>query len=366
MIRVTLDALSRKAGMSAPVDQASLDLEPGTRVVVLGPAGAGKSTLARLVAGIEAPDAGVIFLGERMANALSPLERGVGYIPEGLGLWPALSVARTVELPLRARSIKRAERRRRAGEALAALKLASVAGRRPGRLDPLDRVRLALARAIVTGPRMLVLDDPLQTLDRASREEYWDELSAVLKETGATTLLATSDATEAFAVGEKLAVMDQGRIVQTGPPRELYQSPQDVFVARLLGPTNLVQGQVEGAVGETTGELVVRTPIGRLIGRGRLPLPAPGSPVTISIRPETLSTAPGGPINMNRFPAVLERIDFRGSSCLLHARARGDAVVTLMPREWQARELKANANLTLSVAPEHVVILPGRFAVPGA
>jgi len=363
MIRVLLDGVVKSRGGAAVLDGATLELEPGALTCLLGPAGAGKSTLARIAAGLERPDGGEVYLGERMSNALSPVERGVGYVPTGLGLWPALRVSAQVELPLRARGTPRAERKRRLAETLTSLRITSLARRRPARLSPLEQVRTALARAVVATPRLLILDDPLASLERSEREEFRDELRRVAVESGATTLITSSDPAQALAIADQLAVIDQGKILQTGPARELYNRPIDVFVARILGPTNLIQGQVEGLVGEPAGELVVKTPLGRFIGRGLEPIPTPGSPVTISIRPEALSTSAAVPVNWNRFPATLDRVIFTGAFCQVHAHGKGDVPITIAPLQWQTRDLKPGHHLTLSVAPEHVVVLPGRFAV---
>lgn len=363
MSRVTLDGIKKNHGAVAAVDGASLEIRPGELTCVLGPKGSGKTTLAGLLVGLIAPDDGEIYFGDRLANGLSPVERGVGYVPADLGLWPALSVADNVGFPLVAKRVPRGERKRRAAEMLTGLRIDSLSGRRPSQLSEAQRIKVAIARALVAEPKLLVLDEPLAALEPRARDDFTPELRRILAESGATTLLLTDDPAQALAMADVLAVIDLGRIVQAGAPRELYNRPVDVFVARLLGPTNLVQGQVEGSLSEPAGEVVVRTPLGRLIGHGRTPSPAAGAPVTISIRPDALSTSAAGPVNWNRFPATLERIIFRGELCHVHARAKGDWPVTLAPLQSQAKDLREGQSVTLAVAPENVVVLPGRFAV---
>ncbi len=363
MSKVILDSLRKRLDSVAAVDGASLEIRPGELTCLLGPKGSGKTTLATLVVCLMTPDEGEIYFGDRLANTLSPMERRVGYVPADLGLWPSLSVADIVGFPLSAKRIPRRERRIRGAEMLTRLRIDSLSGRRPGQLSASQRIKVALARALVTEPGLLVLDEPLAELEPRARSEFASELKSLLAESGATTLLLTDDPAQALAMADALAVIDLGRIVQWGPPRELYNRPVDVFVARLLGPTNLVQGQVEGSLSETAGEVVVRTPLGRLIGQGRSPAPPAGTPVTISIRPDTLSTSAAGPVNWNRFPATLERIVFRGETCHVQARAKGDWPVTLAPLQSQAKDLREGQSVTLAVAPENVVVLPGRFAV---
>ena len=209
----------------------------------------------------------------------------------------------------------------------------------------------------------MILDQPLGLLDDRASQEFWDDLRRIHVEAEVTTLVLTDDPAEALALADRLAVIDLGRIIQTGPARELYNRPVDVFVARLLGPTNLLQAQVESDRIDPRGELVVRTPLGRLIGQSHATLPAQGASVTLSIRPETLSVGPTTPAGWNRFPVTIERIVFRAELQLIHARGPGDWPVIVSTLQNQSQTLREGQSLTLSVAPEHVVVLSGKFAV---
>jgi ABC-type Fe3+/spermidine/putrescine transport system ATPase subunit len=363
MRRVILEGLvKRYAGISV-VDGASFELRPGELTYVLGPSGAGKTTLARLVAGLEKPDDGDVFFDDRMVQAVPPHERGVGMVFEDLGLWPGLTVSEHVGYPLKVRRQPRAERKRRVAETLTALRIDSLAGRRPEQLTPQQRLRTALARALVTEPELLILDSPLRSFDPRTREECRDELRQVHGESGVTTLALTDDPDEALALADALAVMDLGRIVQSGPVHDLYNRPADVFVARMLGPTNLLQGQVDSQSGDLRGEMVVRTPLGRLVARISPGAPGQGAPVTISVRPETITASTTVPPGWNRFPATVERIVFRGEIRQVHARGPGDWPVLVSVLQSQSQGLREGQSLTLAVAPEHVVVLPGKFAL---
>src|SRR5262249_26134271 len=157
-------------------------------------------------------------------------------------------------------------------------------------------------------PELLILDQPFQALDPRMREESWEEVRRIQGESGVTTLALTDQPSEALALADRLAVMDLGKILQVGSAHELYNRPVDVFVARLLGRTNLLQGQIETLGGDGRGDVVVRTPLGRLIGQAGGRPAAQGTPVTISVRPESLSVSTTIPAGWNRFPATIERI----------------------------------------------------------
>jgi ABC-type Fe3+/spermidine/putrescine transport system ATPase subunit len=363
MIRVILEGLLKRFGTIAAVDGASLELRPGELTYVLGPQGAGKTTLARLLAGLEPVDDGEIYFGDRMVHLLPPHERRVGMVFEDLGLWPAMTVVDNVGYPLKIQKVPRPERRRRVAEILTALRIDSLAGRRPSQLTAPQRLRAALARALVTQPELLVLDTPLAGLDSRTREECRDLLRRIHAEAAVTILALTDDASEALALADQLAVMDLGKIIQVGPPQELYCRPHDVFVARMLGPTNLLQGQLESQMNDPKGEVVVRTPLGRLIGQMIPGQSSHGTPVTISVRPETVLVGPSTPAGWNRFPATIERIIFRGELRQIHTRGPGDWPIVVSALQSQSQNLREGQSLTLSVAPEHVVVLPGKFAI---
>jgi ABC-type Fe3+/spermidine/putrescine transport system ATPase subunit len=363
MIRVICEGLVKRYGAVAALDGTSLEFRAGELTYVLGPAGAGKTTLARLLAGLEAPDDGEIYFGDRIIQPVTPQAGRVGMVFEDLGLWPGLCVGDNVGYPLKIQKRPRAERRRRVTEILGALRIDSLAGRRPDQLTPSQRLRTALARALVASPDLLVLDAPFAQLDPRSREEFWDDLRRVHADAGVTTVALSQDRDEALALADRLAVIDLGRILQVGTPQELYNRPIDVFVARLLGPTNLLQGHVESQAGDARGEVIVRTPLGRLIGQSHPAAPPQGTPVTISVRPETVSLGPTIPPGWNRFPATLERITFRGGMRQIHARGPGEWPITISALQSLTSSLREGQSVTLCVAPEHVVVLAGKFAV---
>jgi ABC-type Fe3+/spermidine/putrescine transport system ATPase subunit len=361
MIRVVLENLVKRYDEVAVVDGASLDVRPGELSFVLGPSGSGKTTLARLIAGLEPLDDGEIYFDGRLIHDLPPEARRVGLVFQEDALWPHFTVAENVGYPLKVRGVSRRDRRSQVADALSTARLDTLANKRPVELSGLQRQRVALARALVLEPDFLILDEPLGRLEDRVRGEFRDEIRRVVTEAETTTLILTSDAREALALADRLAVLDLGRVVQSGTPAEVYNRPVDAFVARFLGLVNLIQGQVEST--DPRGDLVVRTPLGRLIGRADAGPLASGSPVTIALRPEALLFGPNAPFDANRFAATVERMVFLGEVRQVHLRANNDWPVIALALQSQSQGLREGQSLTVHVSPDHVIVLPAKYAL---
>jgi ABC-type Fe3+/spermidine/putrescine transport system ATPase subunit len=361
MIRVVLENLVKRYDEVAVVDGASLEVRPGELSFVLGPSGSGKTTMARLIAGLEPLDDGEIYFDGRLVHEIPPQARRVGLVFQDDALWPQMTVGENVAYPLKVRGVSRRDRQAQMADALSMARLDTLVNKRPDELSGLQRQRVALARALVLEPDLLILDDPLGRLDDRVRGEFRDEIRRVVTEAETTTLILTSDAREALALADHLAVMDLGRIVQSGTPAQVYNRPVDAFVARFLGPINLIQGQVEST--DPRGDLVVRTPLGRLIGRADCgPLPS-GSPVTIALRPEALGIGPHSPFDANRFAATVERLVFLGEVRQVHLRGSNDWPVIALALQSQSQGIREGQSLTVHVIPDHVIVLPARYAL---
>ncbi|HSD79154.1 MAG TPA: ABC transporter ATP-binding protein [Solirubrobacteraceae bacterium] len=238
---IRLRGLVKRFGDVAAVDGVDLDVAPGEFFTMLGPSGSGKTTTLRLVAGFELPDAGSIELGGSDVSRVPPYARDVNTVFQDYALFPHMSVRENVEYGLRTRKVPRAERRRRALEALAVVRLEDYADRKPTQLSGGQRQRVALVRAIVNRPRVLLLDEPLGALDLKLRQELQVELKRIQGELGITFVYVTHDQEEALTMSDRLAVFNEGRIEQVGTPADVYEHPANAFVAGFVGVSNLLE-----------------------------------------------------------------------------------------------------------------------------
>ena len=364
MTHVVLENLVKRFDGVAVVEGASFEIRPGELAYLLGPSGAGKTILARLVAGLDTLDDGEIYFDGRLVQKVLPKERGVGFVFQGDALWPHLTVSGNVEYPLTIQKLPRRDRRARTAEILSSARLEAIANRRLDDLTGLQRQRVALARACVTRPHLLILDEPLARVETRDRVEFRDEIRRAVAEHQTTTLIVTNDPGEALAMATKVAIMDLGKILQAGDPSHVYNRPVDPFVARFLGPTNLIQGQVEST--DPRGDLVVRTPLGRLVGRADAGPISPGSAVTLSIRPEALGFGAVAPHGANRFSTTIERLVFLGETRQVHLRGSNDWPIVALTLQPQSHHLREGQPLSVHVMPEHVAILPTKYVLPAA
>ncbi|HEX2031596.1 MAG TPA: ABC transporter ATP-binding protein [Actinomycetota bacterium] len=224
------------------VDGVDIETGPGEYLVLLGPSGCGKTTLLRTIAGLEEPDEGEIHIAGNLVNRLPPRAREVAMVFQSYALYPHKTVLANIEFPLKAEDIDKPERRRRAEWAAELLGIGHLMSRKPRHLSGGERQRVALARALVREPAVFLLDEPLSNLDAKLRASARDELKQFQQRLGTTTIYVTHDQAEAMGLGDRIAVMDRGKVRQVGPPKDVYLDPSDTFVATFLGspPMNLI------------------------------------------------------------------------------------------------------------------------------
>jgi putative spermidine/putrescine transport system ATP-binding protein len=318
-----LRELTKQFRETRAVDRLSLSLEPGSMVALLGPSGCGKTTTLRMIAGLVEPSAGEILLNDRPITWIPAHRRNIGMLFQNYALFPHMNVAENVAFGLEARRLRGD---RAAGRVAAALELVQLDGydrRMPAQLSGGQQQRVALARALVIEPALLLLDEPLGALDKSLRQSMQVELRALQRRLGITTVLVTHDQDEALTMADKIAIMRDGQLEQTGSPAEVYGRPVSRFVASFLGAANFFHGRVDQV---SRGSARVSLPGGTVLS-----LPEPrdlGSPVTIALRPEAITVEPltveASPAPLNAADAVVEQIVYHGFVSHLHLRQKND------------------------------------------
>ena len=346
------------------VDDISFEVETGQLFTLLGPSGCGKSTTLRCVAGLETPDSGVIrvsnqtFFSSADRVKVPANQRGLGMVFQSYAIWPHMNVFYNVAFPLqvapRGKRPGKKEIRRRVERVLSVVQLDHLATRQATDLSGGQQQRLALARALVLEPPLLLLDEPLSNLDAKLREEMRFELKRLQRELGITAVYVTHDQVEAMAMSNRVAVMDAGQIQQVGRPREIYEKPASRFVAGFIGKTNFIEGTIERK--EPDGVYTVSTDDGTLRTTSEAALPV-GTAVVASVRPEHIglqraTDARSGP---SAWTGMVETRAFLGESV--------DHLVSLGKRTLQVRcparvSIPAGTEVVLSFSPEHCLVIP--------
>jgi len=237
---VSFHSVSRHFGSVKAVDAVDLDIAPGEFFAMLGPSGSGKTTCLRLIAGFEQPSGGSIEIFGERADGVPPYRRNVNTVFQDYALFPHLDVLNNVAYGLMVKGVAKAERHRAAEEALALVRLPGYGSRKPGQLSGGQRQRVALARALVNRPKVLLLDEPLGALDLKLREDMQEELKTLQKALGITFVFVTHDQGEALSMADRVAVFNDGRIMQVGTPQDIYRRPQTRFVADFVGSSNVL------------------------------------------------------------------------------------------------------------------------------
>ena len=238
---VRLTSLRKTYGAVVAVDSVDLEIAPGEFFTMLGPSGSGKTTMLRMIAGFEEPDAGTVELGGADVTGVPPYDRAVNTVFQDYALFPHMSVADNVEYGMRVAKRAGAERATRRTEALEMVRLGGYEDRKPSELSGGQRQRVALARAIVNRPRVLLLDEPLGALDLKLREQMQVELKQIQSDVGITFIYVTHDQEEALTMSDRLAVFNDGRVEQVGPPAEVYEHPANRFVSGFVGVSNVLE-----------------------------------------------------------------------------------------------------------------------------
>jgi ABC-type Fe3+/spermidine/putrescine transport system ATPase subunit len=354
-----LDGVGKVFDTTAAVDGVSLAVERGEIFTLLGPSGCGKTTTLRLVAGLERPDAGEIVLRDRVVASVprrtfvAPHRRNLGMVFQSYAIWPHMTVFENVAYPLEVRGVRRARIRERVSAVLELVGLAGFESRAATLLSGGQMQRLALCRALVYEPDLLLLDEPFSNLDAKLREQLRVELKLLQRRLGITVLFVTHDQVEALSLSDRVAVMRSGRVEQVGAPRELYERPGSPFVRDFLGQTVILGGTVK----EVAGERVTVALDGALAGSivcGRASSDAAltaGVAVQVALRPEDIEVSSAGAL-----AGTIETLLFVGDRYEARVRLGGDQRILLpLPR---ARAWREGQPVQLDFPPDLVTVWP--------
>lgn len=357
MVSISVQNLVKRFGHQTVLSQINLEIERGELFFLLGPSGCGKTTLLRHIAGFYKPDGGSIHFGDHDVTNVPPHERHTGMMFQSYALWPHLTVAQNVAFGLEERNVPRPEINNLVEEALEMVQLGGLGKRRIQQLSGGQQQRVALARALVIRPQVFLLDEPLSNLDAKLRLEMRSEIRRLCKEFGLTGIYVTHDREEALSMGDRLAVMEGGKIMQVGTPMEVYRHPASRMVAEFMGETNFIEGTV-GRPCSREGLHDVETPAGIIRGRPCSDdfAPVQGQQVLLSIRPEALTFGLVGD-TPNRFFGHVAESTYLGSTVQYTMECTGG--VKLKMSEVNPIYIRENTDekLRMMVSTRDVVIL---------
>ena len=351
---VTFDKVTKSYdGRTLVVDALDLALARGEFLTLLGPSGSGKTTTLMMLAGFEDPTSGTITLEGRRLNHVPAHRRGIGMVFQNYALFPHMTVAENLAFPLQMHGTSKAEIEPKVKRALEMVRLPHLRDRKPAQLSGGQQQRVAVARALVYGPKLVLMDEPLGALDKQLREQMQLEIKHLHDELGVTVVYVTHDQSEALTMSDRIAVIHQGRIQQIATPAELYERPANAFVASFIGENNRLAGHLvardadTGRVRLADGSEVVATVAAGL---------ALDAPVVVSVRPERVVIGEGeGP---NRFPAQLIEVIYLGDHCKLRLRVAGSEDFVAKVATASAAGWSSGAALTVSWPAQASIALP--------
>lgn len=351
---VELVDVSKSFGGTDAVRNVFLTINKGEFFSLLGPSGCGKTTLLRMISGFEIPTSGQLILRGQIINNVPPHRRATNMVFQQLALFPHISVFENVAFSLRRKRVPQREIDGRVKESLASVSLEKFEDRFPNQLSGGQQQRVAIARALINEPAVLLLDEPLGALDLKLRIQMQSELKALQARLGTTFIYVTHDQVEAFAMSDRIALMNEGRIEQIGTPREIYEHPRNRFVATFVGDTNFLDGRV---VEHNGPDLVIDAEglmIHALADRQDI-----GDEILISIRPEHIRMGGFAETTTDHIQATIRTVSFQGTLIRFAlATTTGNVIVADVLNENEAAALKPGDQVPIGWSPDHVVVLP--------
>ncbi|WP_407119495.1 ABC transporter ATP-binding protein [Bradyrhizobium sp. LMG 9283] len=331
-------------GETLVVKNLNLEIPRGEFLTMLGPSGSGKTTTLMMLAGFEAPTHGSILLGGRSIDNIPPHKRDIGMVFQNYALFPHMTVEENLAFPLKVRKVGKAESEARIKRALDMVRLGAYGKRRPGQLSGGQQQRVALARALVFDPKLVLMDEPLGALDKQLREQMQLEIKHIHQDLGVTMVYVTHDQSEALTMSDRIAVFNDGVIQQLAAPAELYERPQNAFVARFIGESNRLDGKVVGMNGTTCKVEIAGGSVEALA----INVEAVGGPTVLSLRPERVKLNPAPGSLPNIFSANVAEVIYLGDHVHIRVSVCGhDDFVIKLPNSEGEVQVEPGAAITL-------------------
>ncbi len=357
MGKLTLTDINKYFKTVHAVKDVSFDVEEGEFISLLGPSGCGKTTTLRMVAGFEEVSSGVIHLADREITYDQPFQRNTGMVFQNYALFPHMTVEQNIAFGLRMRKADPARIPDRVGRALDLIQLPGYEQRMPHELSGGQQQRIALARALAIEPAVLLLDEPLSNLDAKLREDMRIEIKQIQKKVGITSVFVTHDQEEALILSDRILVMHEGRIVESGTPLDIYSHPTSAFAASFIGHSNVMQGTMSEL---DTEQLVVTTEGGLVVRGPKNPQLSIGDQVLVFVRQERMSIhtgAPDGSSTQNLIPAEVLIHTFVGPTIEYICRAGGHELRIRRPNEGHIPRVSAGQHVHISWEPSDCIVI---------
>jgi len=348
MGNLILENISKRFGKREVLKDISLSVEKGEIFFILGPSGCGKTTLLRIIAGFVSPDKGRIILNNRDITSIPPARRNIGMVFQNYALWPHLSVWKNISYGLEIKKYPDEIIKKKVEGVLEITKLTPFKDQFPANLSGGQQQRVALARAIINEPEILLLDEPLSNLDAKLREEMRTEIQRIQKQTGITMVYVTHDRREAMAMGKRIAVMNDGNVLEIGSPLKLYSNPVNRFTAEFLGEINIIKGKIGGVFDSYTeidseeGNFLVAKRITR----------EQGQEIEIGFRPENINFED----EKNRIGGMVKEIEYSGETAKVRIETPKGSILYIRVFQNKLKDIKIEENIYFSVPPEDIII----------
>ena len=352
-VSVQLNHITKAFDTTYAVNDVSLTIESGELFFLLGPSGCGKSTLLRVIAGFYKPDAGQLLFDDKDMINVPPHQRNTGMVFQNYALWPHMTVAENIDYGLQLRKLEKLERNEKIETVLDMVQMTEYRDRPVNTLSGGQQQRIALARALVIEPSVLLLDEPLSNLDAALRQNLRDEIKQIHSRTKITTIYVTHDQVEAISMADRMAIMKDGVFIQVGTPREIYKYPADPFVASFVGETNFISGNIKEIV---DGKAAIETEVGILHTENIHHEFITGQEVSCSIRPETINF--NGNLQFNQLSATVGAITYLGRTEEYELRIADNLKLKAIIHNPGPDTIKPGESVNISISPESVVPLP--------